>query len=97
MPNLELTYFNAPGRAEPVRIALFLAGLPFTDHRQRRRSRSATHELVDVLGEGIDARLRSGRARCGPANDAPIADLKRARLGVGRSPAPARMSEESPS
>jgi len=33
MPNLELTYFNAPGRAEPVRIALFLAGLPFTDHR----------------------------------------------------------------
>lgn len=33
MPNLELTYFNAPGRAEPVRVALFLAGLPFTDHR----------------------------------------------------------------
>lgn len=33
MPNLELTYFNAPGRAEPVRVALFLAGLPFIDNR----------------------------------------------------------------
>lgn len=33
MPNLKLTYFNAPGRAEPVRIALFLAGLPFEDVR----------------------------------------------------------------
>ena len=33
MPNLKLTYFNAPGRAEPVRVALFLAGLPFDDVR----------------------------------------------------------------
>ncbi len=33
MPNLKLTYFNAPGRAEPVRVALFLAGLPFEDVR----------------------------------------------------------------
>lgn len=31
--NLKLTYFNAPGRAEPVRIALTLAGLPFEDNR----------------------------------------------------------------
>lgn len=28
-----LTYFKSPGRAEPVRIALFLAGIPFTDER----------------------------------------------------------------
>ncbi len=33
MPNLKLTYFNAAGRAEPVRIALFMAGAPFEDHR----------------------------------------------------------------
>jgi glutathione S-transferase len=33
MPNLKLTYFDAPGRAEPVRIALFIAGIPFEDHR----------------------------------------------------------------
>lgn len=33
MPNLELTYFDAPGRAEPIRIALRLAGLPFKDTR----------------------------------------------------------------
>ncbi len=33
MPKLELTYFDAPGRAEPVRIALELAKVPFTDHR----------------------------------------------------------------
>ena len=33
MTTLTLTYFDAPGRAEPVRIALFMAGLPFEDHR----------------------------------------------------------------
>lgn len=33
MPKLELTYFNGPGRAEPVRVALFIAGLDFVDHR----------------------------------------------------------------
>ncbi len=33
MPNLKLTYFNSPGRAEPVRVALRLAGIPFEDHR----------------------------------------------------------------
>lgn len=32
-PNLKLTYFNAPGRAEPVRVALTLAKIPFEDHR----------------------------------------------------------------
>ena len=33
MPNLTLTYFDGPGRAEPVRVALRLGGVPFVDHR----------------------------------------------------------------
>ena len=33
MPKLKLTYFDAPGRAESVRIALALADLPFEDRR----------------------------------------------------------------
>jgi len=33
MPQLELIYFNGPGRAEPVRVALFLGGIPFEDTR----------------------------------------------------------------
>lgn len=33
MTQLRLTYFDAPGRAEPVRIALALAGLPYEDRR----------------------------------------------------------------
>lgn len=32
-PALKLTYFDAPGRAESVRVALSLAGLPFEDAR----------------------------------------------------------------
>ncbi|NUN12309.1 MAG: glutathione S-transferase family protein [Myxococcales bacterium] len=33
MPNLILTYFDFPGRAEPIRVALFIAGLPYQDKR----------------------------------------------------------------
>jgi glutathione S-transferase len=33
MPTLQLTYFNAPGRAEPIRMALHMAGLAFEDRR----------------------------------------------------------------
>jgi len=33
MPSLTLTYFDAPGRAESVRVALFIAGVPFEDRR----------------------------------------------------------------
>lgn len=33
MPHLKLTYFDAAGRAEPIRIALRMAGLPFEDER----------------------------------------------------------------
>lgn len=33
MPSLRLTYFDAPGRAEPIRVALRIAGLPFVDRR----------------------------------------------------------------
>lgn len=33
MPTLELTYFDSPGRAEPIRVALFMGGLAFHDRR----------------------------------------------------------------
>jgi glutathione S-transferase len=33
MPTIRLTYFDGPGRAEPIRVALRLGGLPFEDHR----------------------------------------------------------------
>lgn len=33
MPTLKLTYFDSPGRAESIRVALHMGGLPFEDHR----------------------------------------------------------------
>lgn len=33
MPTYRLTYFDGPGRAEPIRIALFLAKISFEDRR----------------------------------------------------------------
>jgi prostaglandin-H2 D-isomerase / glutathione transferase len=33
MPNLKLTYFDAPGRGEPIRVALYIGGVAFEDHR----------------------------------------------------------------
>jgi len=33
MPSIKLTYFDSPGRAEPLRIALFLSKISFEDQR----------------------------------------------------------------
>lgn len=33
MPTLRLSYFDAPGRAESIRVALSIAGVPFEDRR----------------------------------------------------------------
>lgn len=33
MPELKLTYFFFPARAEPARMMLHYAGVPFTDRR----------------------------------------------------------------
>jgi glutathione S-transferase len=33
MPTFRLSYFDGPGRAEPIRIALRISGISFDDHR----------------------------------------------------------------
>lgn len=33
MSSIRLSYFDGPGRAEPIRIALRISGIPFEDHR----------------------------------------------------------------
>mmetsp|Transcript_22474 Transcript_22474/g.38793 ORF Transcript_22474/g.38793 Transcript_22474/m.38793 type:complete len:207 (+) Transcript_22474:114-734(+) len=33
MPAYELTYFNLPGRAEPIRLAFIIGNIPFKDNR----------------------------------------------------------------
>jgi len=44
MPTLQLTYFDSPGRAEPIRVALFIAKLAFEDRRLKFPEFSALRE-----------------------------------------------------
>lgn len=44
MPTYRLTYFDAAGRAEPIRVAMFLAKLPFEDRRLKFPEFSALRE-----------------------------------------------------
>lgn len=46
MPTLRLTYFDSPGRAEPIRVALRLAGVAFEDHRLK------FPQFVEAKGRG---------------------------------------------
>ncbi|EGZ28033.1 hypothetical protein PHYSODRAFT_466681 [Phytophthora sojae] len=64
-PKLKLTYFPFPGRAEPIRLALFIGGIPFEDERigagelEQRRSSLPFNQLpvLDVDGEVISQAL----------------------------------------
>ncbi|KAJ1562771.1 hypothetical protein HK405_008070 [Cladochytrium tenue] len=54
VPSLKLTYFNVPARAEPIRLALFAAGIQFEDVRPPRdellaRRPEFPYEQVPVL------------------------------------------------
>lgn len=44
MPTYRLTYFDAAGRAEPIRVAMFLAKIPFEDRRLKFPEFSALRE-----------------------------------------------------
>ena len=76
MTQLRLTYFDAPGRAEPVRIALFLAGVAFEDRRLNYPSFAALKEqgafplgsvpVLEVDGQDLfwwGGRTRAARRR----------------------------------
>ncbi|KAL3673701.1 hypothetical protein V7S43_001398 [Phytophthora oleae] len=62
---LKLTYFPFPGRAEPIRLALFISGIPFEDERigvdelNRRRSTLPFNQLpvLDVNGVVVSQAL----------------------------------------
>ena len=65
MPSYKLTYWEGPGRAEPVRLAFVVGGIPFEDVRvdyQRVASMRASGELpfsqVPALQLGDDAAPR---------------------------------------
>jgi hypothetical protein len=32
-PKIDLYYYNMEGRAEAIRLTLYIAGIPFNDHR----------------------------------------------------------------
>eukprot|EP01091_Cochliopodium_minus_P018090 TRINITY_DN7253_c0_g1_i2.p1 TRINITY_DN7253_c0_g1~~TRINITY_DN7253_c0_g1_i2.p1 ORF type:complete len:120 (-),score=32.98 TRINITY_DN7253_c0_g1_i2:629-988(-) len=54
MSKLKLTYFNSPGRAEGIRIALFMGGVEFEDERISKeefvnRKQSLPYLAVPVL------------------------------------------------
>ncbi|KAF4319144.1 hypothetical protein JM18_006159 [Phytophthora kernoviae] len=64
-PKLKLTYFPFPGRAEPIRLALFMGGLAFEDERigvdelNSRRSSLPFNQLpvLEVDGEMVSQAL----------------------------------------
>ncbi|ETL31144.1 hypothetical protein F441_16351 [Phytophthora nicotianae CJ01A1] len=64
-PKLKLTYFPFPGRAEPIRLALFISGIPFEDERidveelNKRRSTLPFNQLpvLQVDGEVVSQAL----------------------------------------
>ncbi|KAG1703176.1 hypothetical protein DVH05_008086 [Phytophthora capsici] len=64
-PKLKLTYFPFPGRAEPIRLSLFIAGIPFEDERigvdelNQRRSALPFNQLpvLDVNGVVVSQAL----------------------------------------
>jgi glutathione S-transferase len=54
MPNLKLTYFDVPGKAEVTRLALYIGDIPFEDERLDReafqsRAKSFPFQAVPVL------------------------------------------------
>eukprot|EP00644_Phytophthora_capsici_P005713 jgi/Phyca11/97828/e_gw1.2.922.1 len=63
--NPRLTYFPFPGRAEPIRLSLFIAGIPFEDERigvdelNQRRSALPFNQLpvLDVNGVVVSQAL----------------------------------------
>ncbi|KAF4047185.1 Glutathione S-transferase C-terminal domain [Phytophthora infestans] len=65
LQDIPLTYFPFPGRAEPIRLALFIAGIPFDDERidacelNRKRSTLPFNQLpvLEVDGEVVSQAL----------------------------------------
>ncbi|KNZ55661.1 hypothetical protein VP01_261g3 [Puccinia sorghi] len=46
MPSYKLTYFDAKGRAESIRLALHISGIPFTDERLTREQFASKKESL---------------------------------------------------